>query len=41
MPASASAHGLASRSDLPIPQWPFGWAAALVLVVAFVGLAML
>jgi len=35
------AHGLVARSDLPIPQWLFGWAAALVLVVSFVGLAVL
>jgi hypothetical protein len=35
------AHGLVARSDLPIPSWLFGWAAALVLVVSFVGLAVL
>lgn len=40
-PTSALAHGLASRSDLPIPQWLFGWAASLVLVVSFAGLAVL
>lgn len=40
-PTSASAHGLVSRSDLPIPQWLFGWAASIVLVVSFVGLAVL
>ena len=34
-------HGLVSRADLPIPEWLFGWAAALVLVVSFVGLAAL
>jgi hypothetical protein len=40
-PAAASAHGLAQRENLPIPQWLFGWAAALVLVVSFFGLAVL
>jgi hypothetical protein len=35
------AHGLVARSDLPIPEWLFGWAAAMVLVVSFVGLAIL
>lgn len=40
-PATAFAHGLVSRSDLPIPQWLFAWAAVLVLVLSFVGLAVL
>jgi hypothetical protein len=35
------AHGFVTRSDLPIPEWLFGWAAALVLVVSFVALASL
>jgi hypothetical protein len=35
------AHGIVGRSDLPIPAWLFGWAAAVVLVVSFVGLAVL
>jgi hypothetical protein len=35
------AHGLVARADLPIPEWLFGWAAAMVLVVSFVGLAVL
>ena len=39
LPATASAHGLIGRQDLPIPQWLFGWAAAIVLVVSFVALA--
>ena len=34
------AHGLAVRSDLPIPEWLFGWAAAMVLFVSFVALAV-
>jgi hypothetical protein len=40
-PATASAHGLAQRENLPIPQWLFGWAAAVVLIVSFFGLAVL
>lgn len=40
-PAAASAHGLAGRADLPIPTYLFGWGAALVLVVSFLGLALL
>ena len=40
-PSAASAHGLVVRSDLPIPEWLFGWAAAMVLVVSFVALAVL
>ena len=35
------AHGIVGRKDLPIPDWLFGWAAALVLVVSFVALALL
>ncbi len=35
------AHGLVGRTDLPIPEWLFGWAAAVVLVVSFVALAVL
>jgi hypothetical protein len=41
LPATAAAHGLVQRSNLPIPEWLFGWAAALVLVVSFVALAAL
>lgn len=40
-PAAASAHGLVGRADLPIPTWLFGYGAAGVLVVSFVGLAFL
>ena len=40
-PAPASAHGLVGRADLPIPEWLFGWAAAVVLIVSFAGLALL
>ncbi len=38
-PTTADAHGLTARPDLPVPAWLFGWAAAIVLVVTFVGLA--
>ncbi|MBA3301691.1 MAG: fenitrothion hydrolase [Thermoleophilaceae bacterium] len=41
LPAQAFAHGLVGRSDLPIPEWLFGWAAAVVLAVSFVALAVL
>jgi hypothetical protein len=40
-PATASAHGLVQRESLPIPQWLFGWAAAVVLVASFFALAVL
>ena len=39
--ASAAAHGLVQRANLPIPEWLFAWAAALVLIVSFVALAVL
>jgi hypothetical protein len=41
IPLFAHAGGLLGRSDLPIPEWLFGWAAAMVLVVSFVALAVL
>jgi hypothetical protein len=41
LPATASAHGLVGKQDLPIPRWLFAWAAAVVLVASFVGLAVL
>jgi hypothetical protein len=37
----AHAGGLLGRADLPIPEWLFGWAAAIVLIVSFVALAVL
>ena len=40
-PEPAAAHGLVGRADLPIPAWLFGWAAAVVLIVSFAGLATL
>ncbi len=40
-PGVALAHGLVGRADLPIPEWLFGWAAAVVMVVSFVALASL
>jgi hypothetical protein len=41
LPASADAHGLVGREDLPIPSWLFAWAASAVLVASFVGLSVL
>lgn len=41
LPATAAAHGLVNRRDLPIPPWLFAWAAVLVLVASFIGLTML
>ncbi len=41
MPATAVAHGLVQRANLPLPEWLFAWAAAVVLVVSFVALATL
>ena len=40
-PATAMAHGLVGRADLPIPVWLFGWAASIVLVVSFAALSVL
>jgi len=40
-PPPAAAHGIVARTDLPIPVWLFGWAAAVVLVVSFAALAAL
>lgn len=39
--ATASAHGLVQRANLPIPEELFLWAAAIVLVVSFVALGAL
>ncbi len=41
LPASASAHGLVGRTDLPIPGWMFAWGAAIVLIASFVALGTL
>ena len=41
VPQAALAHGLVGRQDLPIPKWLFTYAAVIVLVVSFVGLAIL
>src|SRR3954452_11148675 len=35
------AHGLIQRTDLPLPPWLFGWAAAIVLIASFAALAAL
>jgi hypothetical protein len=40
-PSAAEAHGIVGRTDLPIPVWLFGWAAAMVLILSFVALAAL
>jgi hypothetical protein len=41
LPASADAHGIVGKADLPIPVWLFSWAAAIVMVVSFVALSTL
>jgi hypothetical protein len=41
VPEAAEAHGLTGRRDLPIPEELFIWAAIVVLVVSFLGLAVL
>ncbi len=41
LPAPAAAHGLVQRANLPLPEWLFGYAAAVVLVVSFLALAVL
>src|SRR5271163_5091712 len=41
LPASAQAHGIVGKADLPIPVWLFSWAVAIVLVVSFVALSTL
>jgi hypothetical protein len=38
-PASADAHGIVGKADLPIPVWLFSWTAAIVLVISFVALS--
>lgn len=40
-PGAALAHGLVGRAFLPVPTWLFAWAAGLVLVASFAGLAAL
>jgi hypothetical protein len=40
-PQAAQAHGIVQRTNLPIPEVVFAWAAAIVLVLSFVGLAVL
>jgi hypothetical protein len=41
LPASAQAHGIVGKADLPIPVWLFSWTAAIVLVLSFVALSTL
>ena len=38
VPASASAHGVVGRADLPIPAWLFAWTATGVMVISFLAL---
>lgn len=38
---AAEAHGIVGRKDVPIPEWLFGWGAAVVLIISFVALAVL
>jgi hypothetical protein len=40
-PAAAQAHGISGSADLPIPEWMFAWAAAIVLIASFVALGVL
>jgi hypothetical protein len=40
-PSPAAAHGLGGTRSLPIPEWLFAWAAAIVLVLSFDGLSIL
>jgi hypothetical protein len=40
-PATAGAHGLVGRADLPIPSWLFAYAACIVLVASFAALSTL
>lgn len=35
------AHGIVGKRDIPIPDYVFGWAAGVVLILSFVGLAVL
>ena len=39
-PLEVVGHALVGRQDLPIPEWLFAWAAALVLIVSFFGLSV-
>ena len=41
LPDAAGAHALVGKQDLPIPEWLFAWAAAVVLIVSFVALSVL
>jgi hypothetical protein len=34
VPAPAQAHGISGSADLPIPEWMFAWAAAIVQIAA-------
>ncbi|HEU4701788.1 MAG TPA: fenitrothion hydrolase [Conexibacter sp.] len=40
-PTAAQAHGVSGSADVPIPEWMFAWAAAIVLIASFVALGAL
>lgn len=40
LPATATAHGLVAREDLPLPEWLFAWGALVILIVSFGGLLL-
>ena len=40
-PSAALAHAIQVRGDLPVPEWLFTWAAALVLLASFAALGAL
>ncbi|HEX7291140.1 MAG TPA: fenitrothion hydrolase [Conexibacter sp.] len=40
-PAAAQAHGISGSADVPIPEWMFAWAAAIVLIASFAALGAL
>jgi hypothetical protein len=40
LPASAAAHGIVQKADIPIPEAVFAWAAAGVLILSFIILAV-
>ena len=40
-PATAEAHGLIGRGDLPLPEWLLAWGASLLLIGSFAGLVVL
>ena len=39
-PVPIDAHGVGGRTDLPVPAWMVGYAAAAVLIISFAALAV-